>query len=183
MRRARSSVVVVVVGVLAFVALAAVIIASTTRAVAAGCKAEKGTYLATTASFRFALQVGMPEEMYTPAQVKEMHPKTGEVMLGGHMSMDGMSMGGMTRHLEVQICSEATKSVITNASPTIALKDDTMRGSARLVPIAVMTGIGEGNAGLHYGNNTPMHGGEMFTVTVRLEGEHAVFHVTSPKAM
>ena len=180
MRRVRSSV--VVIGVLACAALTAVTVASATRVVA-GCKAEQGTHLATTGSFRFALRVGMPEKMYTRAEVKAMHPKTGEVMLRGHMSMGGMVMGGATRHLEVQICSKATRSVITNANPTIALRDVTAHTKTRTMPIAVMTGIGEGNAGLHYGNNTPMRGGHMFVVTVRLKGERVVFRVRSPKAM
>ena len=187
MRRARSSVVVVVV--LACAALTAVTVGCGTRVVAAaGCKAEKGTRLATTGSFRFALRVGMPEKMYSSAQVKAMHPKTGEVMLRGHMGMDDMGMGGMlmggtSRHLEVQICSQATGSVITNANPTIALMDDTAHGMTSTMPIAVMTGIGEGDAGLHYGNNIRMPGEHMFIVTVRLEGEHAVFHVRSPRGM
>ena len=180
MLKVRSSV--VVVAGLACAAFAAVTVASAARAVA-GCKAEKGTHLATTGSFRFALRVGMSEKMYTPAQVKAMHPKTGEVMLRGHMSMGGMSMGGTRRHLEVQICSKPTNSVITNANPTITLRDNTAHGKTRTVPIAVMRGIGKGTADLHYGNNVRMPGGHRFTVTVKLKGEHAIFHVMSPRSM
>ncbi len=56
-----------------------------------------------TTSYVFALDLNGVQQMYTEAQVKSEHPKTGEVMLFGTMS----AMGGMTmsssgvRHLGV----------------------------------------------------------------------------------
>ncbi len=151
--------------------------------VAVGCKAQSGMQLVVTASYRFRFRVGMSEKMYTPAQVKSMHPKQGEVMLGGSMSMGGMPMGGAVRHLEVQICSKATSAVITNANPTITVTDTSAHGMATKVSVAVMEGIGSGAADVHYGNNVNMPAGHRFTVTVTLKGERAVFKVTSPKGM
>ena len=51
------------------------------------------TWTATTASYRVQLHVGMSEKMYTPAEVKKLHPKSGQMMIGGTMGMgSGMSM-------------------------------------------------------------------------------------------
>src|ERR1700750_1633630 len=97
-----------------------------------GTKATRGHYL-------FALSIGPEETMYTPAQVKSKHPRSGEVMLAGKMvgGMAGMDMSsGERRHLEVHICPTGGK-VITGARPTI-----TVNGA--MVPIAVMEGVGEG---------------------------------------
>jgi len=140
-----------------------------------GCVAKPGTYSAATTSYRFVLQVTMPQKMYTEAQVKAMHPKTGEVMLRGSMSMMGGSMAGM-RHLEVQICTRVSSTVVTNAMPTIRLRDDTT-GKTAMVPVAVMEGIGKGVADLHYGNNIAMTTGHAFTVTVQVKKEKAAFHL------
>ena len=158
--------------------LAAVLAASAAAAVhtesVRGCTAKPGTYRAATASYRFVLQVTMPQKMYTQAQVRQMHPKSGEVMLRGSMSAMGGSMAGM-RHLEVQICTRASLAVVTNAMPMIRLRDDTT-GKTKIVPVAVMEGIGTGVADLHYGNNVAMTAGHSFTVTVQVKGEKATFH-------
>ena len=165
-------------------ALAALALTTTAGAsrVAVGCKAEAEVRIAATASYRFALRVGMPERMYTPAQARKMHPKQGEVMLRGSMSMGGMAMGGSMRHLEVQICAKTANAVITNANPTIVVVDTTAHGMPMKVPIAVMEGIGKGVADLHYGNNVTMPAGHRFTITVTLKGQRAILHATSPKA-
>lgn len=173
---------------IAAVALTATAAVSTAAATpVTGCKPGAGTHIVVTSSYRFALRVGMPEKMYTPAQARKMHPKSGEIMLRGKMSggmgMGGMPMGGAMRHLEVQICSKKTRSVITDAHPTIVVTDDTAKGMPMNVPIAVMEGVGEGIADLHYGNNVRMPAGHRFTVTVKLKGQRAVFHVRSPKTM
>lgn len=146
------------------------------------CSAAAGVHIATTSMYRLALHVGMPEMMYTPAQVRKLHPKTGEVMLRGKMMM-GMKMGGSTRHLEVHVCLRKNRAVITNAHPTITLTDRTSKGMPMNISVAVMEGIGAGTADLHYGNNVPMPASHRFTVTVALKGQKAVFNVTSPKAM
>ena len=151
---------------------------------AAGCNARGATtWTRTTTSYRLQLHVGMPEQMYTPAQVKKMHPKSGEVMMGGAMGMSsGMSMsGGSMRHLEVQICSKKTGAVIANAKPTITLVDESKGGMMTKVPVAMMQGIGHGMEDFHYGNNVTMPGGRKFTVKVTLNGETAVFRVQMPK--
>ena len=169
-----------VVLVLGALALAATATAGRT---AVGCNAEAGVRIAVTPSYRFALHVGMPEKMYTPAQARKMHPQQGEVMVRGSMSMGGIMMGGSMRHLEVQICSKSTNAVVTNANPTIVVVDATAHGMPTNVPIAVMEGIGKGVADLHYGNNVTMPAGHRFTITVKLNGQRAVLHVTSPKTM
>jgi len=158
-------------------------VAGTTTTTAVGCKAEAGVHITVTPTYRFALRIEKPVKMYTPAQVRKMHPKHGEVMLRGKMtSMGGMSMGGSMRHLEVQICSREKSTVVTNANPTIVLVDTSSKKTTK-VHIAVMEGIGEGVADLHYGNNVVMPAGHRFTITVTLKGERAVFHVRRPRSM
>ena len=145
-----------------------------------GCKAAPGTRIAVSGSHRFALRVGKQEKMYTRAQVKRLHPKSGEVMLRGGMS--GMNMGGPMRHLEVQICNRATGAVVTNASPKIFVFDATAANAIPMqIPVAVMEGVGKGVADLHYGNNVSMAAGHKFTIRVRLNSEHVTFDLTAPK--
>lgn len=146
------------------------------------CSAGIGVHIATTSTYRLAVHVGMPEMMYTPAQVRKLDPKSGEVMLRGKMMM-GMKMGGSTRHLEVHICLRKNREVVTNAHPTITLLGHKANAMPMNVPVAAMEGIGAGLADLHYGNNVPMPGGHRFTVTVTLKGQKAAFNVTSPKMM
>jgi hypothetical protein len=129
-----------------------------------------------TGPYVFALTIGPEETMYTPAQVKSKHPKTGEVMLAGEMvgGMAGMDMStGPQRHLEVHICTTSGR-VVTGAHPSI-----TVNGA--MVPVAVMEGVGEGTADYHYGNNVSLKAGQKANVVVKLNGTTAVFAVTVPK--
>ena len=155
------------------------------QSTAVGCNARGAmTWTSMTASYRVQLHIGMPEKMYTPAQVKKLHPKSGEVMLGGMMGMDsGMSMGGSSmHHLEAQICSKKTGAVIANAKPTITLVDDSAGGMmTKKLPVAMMQGIGDGLEDFHYGNNVTMPSGRKLTVKVTLNGQTAVFRVQMPK--
>ena len=154
-----------------------------TNLTATGCKGSSGAESATTSSYHFVLRVGMPEQMYTRAQVKKMHPKHGEVMLRGHMNgMGGMSMGGSMRHLEVQICTRPSNTVIATANPLITVKDESSMGMAANVPVAVMEGVGAGTADLHYGNNITMTPGHRYTIRVTLKGQTAAFHLKVAKA-
>jgi len=61
---------------------------------------------AQTVHYHLELQIGPIEKMFTTADVAAQHPNTGEVMVGGDMSMMGTSMDmGDTRHLEVRVSS------------------------------------------------------------------------------
>jgi hypothetical protein len=123
----------------------------------------------------------MSEQMWTPAQVKAKHPRTGEVMLMGSMG-GGMSMGGTQRHVEVHITSRATGKVIANAHPTITVVDTTAKNAMSVkVPVAEMEGVITGAADLHYGNNVDLVGGHVYRITVTLNGERAAAAVTAPK--
>lgn len=129
-----------------------------------------------TKSYAFKLTLGMSEQMWTQAQVRAKHPKTGEVMLMGSMG-GAMSMGGTSRHLEVHITSRATKRVVAGAHPTMTALDTTAKNAMPItVPVAEMEGVTEGAADLHYGNNVHLIAGHRYTITVRLNGERAIFH-------
>jgi hypothetical protein len=143
--------------------------------------ASSGEQTKQTKSYVFALSVGKSEEMWTPAQVRAKHPTSGEVMLGGTMG-GAMSMGGSSRHLEVKIAKRPNGKVVTGAHPTIGLLDLSTGGAMAVkVPVAVMRGVDEGVADIHYGNNVDLIGGHKYRVTVGLAGEQAVFQVTAPK--
>ena len=135
------------------------------------------TRTATTANYKLTLDVGPTETMYTPAEVKAKHPKTGEVMIGGgSMNMGGsMAMGAMTRHLEVHVKALATGKVVTNVMPSISLTDTTSMGMAKKVDVVTMEGIGEGVSDFHYGNNVTLTAGQTYSVVVVIKGEKATF--------
>lgn len=136
------------------------------------------TLRATTATYKLTLTVGPKEAMYTEAEVKAKHPKSGEVMVGSSMDMGGMSMGSANRHLEVHIASRATGKVVTNANPSIALTDTSAMGGMAMsekVNAMAMQGIDEGVADLHYGDNVKLAAGHKYKVVVTVKGEKASF--------
>ena len=160
------------------VAALAIAATATARPEAAKSACSSGQVLKTK-SYVFALTIGPVEQMYTKAQVASQHPNTGEVMLSGKMNgtggMSGMDMGSSTqRHLEVHICTLAGK-VVTGAHPTISVDDMTTSTMTMKVPIAVMEGVTEGAADLHYGNNVNLMSGHHIKVTVTLNGQKAAF--------
>jgi len=142
-----------------------------------GSTSSPVTQTKTTASYVFALEIGPVEKMWTQAQVRAQHPKTGEVMLGGTMS-DSMSMGGQARHLEVKITSRSTGKIVAGAHPAIVLVDSKAMGAMPVtLSVAIMRGVDEGAADLHYGNNVDLIVGHVYKVTVTLKGQRAVFQV------
>lgn len=165
-------------------ALATASTASPSTAAATKCPSESGAWSALTPSYRMVLRIGASEKMYTLAQVKKLHPKTGELMTGGAMTtgMTGMAMNGTMRHLEVQICSRSTGAVLTDANPTITVVDSTAKRTTK-VPVAKMRGVDAGIEETHYGNNLDLTGGHTLVVKVTLKGEQALFNVRMPMHM
>jgi hypothetical protein len=137
---------------------------------------------AETAHYRLVLQIGSEETMYSKADAAKMHPTSGEVMVSDTMAGMGAMPQGMAmdmRHLEVHVADRATGGVVTDAACRITVTDDAT-GKSQVVPIVTMYGVREGVSDWHYGNNGPMPPGS-YTVTVTVNGEQAVFHVTLPK--
>jgi hypothetical protein len=135
-------------------------------------------------SYVFTLSIGPVETMYTPAHVRANHPKSGEEMLSGEMTagMAGMTMPATgVKHLEVHICTPRG-AVVKGVHPKIVVSDPASRQMAVVVPVAVMEGVTEGAADLHYGNNVSLAAGHKITVTVTLDGQRAVFETTVPKS-
>jgi MreB/Mbl protein len=60
---------------------------------ATACAAQAGSQTVATAAHYFVVHMGPQEAMYSPGQVRSMHPKSGEVMVGGAMGA-GTSMSG-----------------------------------------------------------------------------------------
>jgi hypothetical protein len=113
-----------------------------------------------------------------------MHPKSGEVMLGGHLQ--GSGMGNMSRRcLDVGHDSYEPSSrfmyaragrdkVVTAPAPKITM----VSGSkTQMVPVAEMEGVGEGLKDFPFGNNVQMMKDQIYTVRVTEASDHAVSHV------
>jgi hypothetical protein len=137
-----------------------------------------------THSYVFALELGPVETMYTPTEVRSQHPKSGELVLSGSLTV---GMAGMTtsssaqRHLEVHVCTSGG-AVYTKGHPMITIDDTSSKAPLMMVPVATMEGIGEGVSDFHYGNNVELTAGDHLTVDVTLNGQRAVFRTTVPKA-
>jgi hypothetical protein len=150
---------------------------------AAAGSCSSGT-VAKTRSYVFALTIRPVEKLYTPAQVRASHPRSGEEMLSGQMTG---GMAGMTtpttgeKHLEVHICTPRG-AVVKGVHPKIVVGDPASGQMAVAVPVAVMQGVTEGASDLHYGNNVSLAAGHKITVTVTLKGQRAVFHTMVPKS-
>jgi hypothetical protein len=151
------------------------------------CAAKAGSQSVTTAAHYFVVHMGSQEAMYSPAQVRSMHPKSGEVMVGSAMGagtsmsgggMSGMAAGSSSRHLEVKICDRRTGAVIRSSGVRMTISDTTTKGMAKAMSVAMMQGVGAGMNDLHYGNNVMLAAGHNFDVAVTLGADHAVFHMT-----
>lgn len=161
---------------------------SRSGSVAATCRASgRFDQTHTTSAHVFLLHLGPRESMLTlsPAEAKAKHITTGELMVGGTMSM-GTSSGTMsgdmtTRHLEVHICRRESGAVVTQARPSITVSPPAGGGTGQ-IPVAVMDGVTAGVADLHYGNNVALRRGGTYTITVRLGSDSASFKATVPRS-
>jgi hypothetical protein len=132
--------------------------------------------IATTASYNLGLQVGPLQPMYTPAEVAQQHPKVGEVMFSGQMSMPPAGASPDWRHLEVHVIDRRSGDPVQGLSPVITV---TSRATAqsRNLPITTMQGLTDGPKDFHYGNNVELPKGR-YTVTVQIGPEVGTFDIT-----
>jgi hypothetical protein len=131
---------------------------------------------ARTVHYRLELQIGPTEKMLTPADAAASDQTTGEVMVGGDMSMTGMPMDmGDVRHLEVHVYPLDKGEAVTDANVTIAVTNTASR-NAEDVPVAKMYGIKEGLADT---NNVSLPAAS-YTIEVTVNGEKAEFALTIP---
>jgi len=144
---------------------------TTIHAAAAGTQIKLGS----TTTYNLVAEIGGLQAMYTPAQVSSQHPKTGEVMFGGSMTMppETTNISPYWHHLEIHIFDKKTGNVIKTANPVLTVKNY-VTGQTIQVPIVVMQGIVEGPNDIHYGNNVDLPKGE-YTVTVVIGSETASF--------
>ncbi|HVC79240.1 MAG TPA: hypothetical protein VNL35_01910 [Chloroflexota bacterium] len=131
--------------------------------------------------YKLTLDIGPLEHMYTMAQMKKTHPKTGEVMVSGTMTMSGMGMNGMkpNHHLELHVYNGTTGKTITKAMVMITVRD-AMGKLLERVPIATMYGIKNGMADFHFGNNVALKAGN-YQVVTQVNKVTATFKVTVGK--
>ena len=153
--------------------LSAVAASSSASAAATACS---GSMAVKTKSYVFTASLEAFQQMYTPAQVKAKHPKSGEVMVSGQMGGMHMSMSSQ-RHLEIHICARTTGKAVTGAHPSITFVDQKQMGKMKMetVPVAAMYSIKLGPSDYHYGNNVTVTPGHTYGVTVKLDRQAASF--------
>ncbi len=161
---------------------------SRSASVTAACRASgRFDQTHTTSAHVFVLHLGPRESMLmlSPGEAKAKHITTGELMVGGTMSMGTNSgtIGGdmTTRHLEIHICRRVSGTVVTDARPSITVSPSPGGGTGR-IPVAAMEGVTAGIADLHYGNNVALRRGATYTITVRLGNDSASFTATEPRS-
>jgi hypothetical protein len=164
------------------ISLACVVLTGVLAAPALGARSAAGPCAsgstASTASYRLALAIGPQEDMYLPSEVKARHIKTGEIMLGGDMTMADKTPGTKVFHLEVHICTPSG-AVVKGLKPVITVQSAGAKAVA--LPAAIMVGIGAPSSDYHYGNDIALKPGAAVTVKVAIKGQTAVLHGTTPK--
>jgi len=140
----------------------------------------------TAGAYRLTLEIGPRRPMYTQAQYARLHPTTGELMLGGTMTMGSgamvMGMGAVNRHLELRIQDGRTLRVVTTALVSVTYQPVVGMGMMairpQVVPVATMIDIGGGMASFHYGNNVALAAQTTYRITARVNNRAtAVFTV------
>ena len=167
---------------LAVFALVSAVTAASASTGAGAKGACTGSMVVKTKSYLFAAALEPFQQMYTPAQVRAKHVKTGEVMVSGQMMGMHMSMSSQ-RHLEIRICSRTDGKAVTGAHPSITIADAMQMGKMKMdkVPAAAMYSIKLGPSDYHYGNNVTVTVGHIYEVTVKLNGQTASFKIKATK--
>jgi hypothetical protein len=142
------------------------------QVVYAAAKDAGVTQVRTTKHYLIVLNVVPPEHMYPPAVAARVHPKEGELNIRGTMA----PITSIARHFEAHVYSLATGKPIHGAHPSITVVDHTARTSEQ-VRVTIMQDVIVGARDYHYGNNANMAYGHDFTITVKLNGEQAVYPV------
>jgi hypothetical protein len=130
------------------------------------------TEVRTTRHYLIVLNVVPPEHMYPPAVAARVHPTEGELNIRGTMA----PITPIARHFEAHVYSLATGKPVHGQHPTITVDDHTA-GTTEQVRVTIMQDVVVGARDYHYGNNANMAYGHDFTITVKLNGEQAVYPV------
>jgi len=144
---------------------------TTVHATSAGTQIK----LASTSTYNLVAEIGGLQAMYTPAQASSQHPKSGELMFSGTMTMpaDTTHISPDWHHLEVHVFDKKTGNVVKTVNPVITVTNQASR-QTQPVPLVVMQGVVEGPGDYHYGNNVDLPKGD-YTVTVVIGSETASF--------
>ncbi len=137
--------------------------------------------IATTAAYRLALVIGPRKEMYLPSEVKARQIKSGEIMLGGEMTMVDKLPGTRIFSLDVHICTKSSGATVTGLKPRIVVSGAGAAMGSTNVPSAIMVGVGKPASDYHYGNDVALKPGGRITVTVTVKGQSAAFRATAPR--
>lgn len=149
---------------------------TTSAATPVGCATTGAADGALSADYHYVLNVGPTEEMFSRADVAANHPKNGELMVNGAMTM---SQGANPEHLEIHICSRRNGEVVVGPPPAITFTD-TNANTTTTLQVATMQGVTSGLGDLHYGNTIDAPPGHAFAVLVGFRGQQATLHFTRP---
>lgn len=137
----------------------------------------------TAGAYRVTLEIGPMQPMYTQAQYNRLHPRSGEIMLRGTMTMGSggmsMGMGAVNRHLELRVLDVRTARLDTTALVSITYQPVVGMGMMairpQVIPVATMIDIGGGMASFHYGNNVALAAGTTYRITARVNNRATAF--------
>lgn len=138
----------------------------------AAAKEAGVTEVRQTKHYLIVLNIVPPEHMYPPAVAARLHPTEGELNIRGTMA----PITPIARHFEAHVYSLATGKPVHGQHPSITVADHTT-GQTYPVQVTIMQDVVVGARDYHYGNNANMAYGHHFTITVKLNGETAVYPV------
>ena len=124
------------------------------------CDESTATPQATTESYELA--VGVSDAKRLVGRHSATAATRGEIVLGGERSRGPV-------HLDVRICRRDTGRPV-GVLPTITVTDRSS-GQTRSLLVAKLTGVSEGRAGIHYGNNVVIP--HQAALGVEVDGERA----------
>ena len=153
-------------------ALASGLGGQTTNVTYAAAKEAGVTEVRETKHYLIVLNIVPPEHMYPPAVAARTHPTEGELNIRGTMA----PITPIARHFEAHVYSRATGKPVHGQHPSITVADHTT-GQTYPVQVTIMQDVVVGARDYHYGNNANMAYGHFFTITVKLNGETAVYPV------
>lgn len=94
-----------------------------------------------------------------------------DVVVSGTLAAVG---GAGATHIALHICQRSTGAVATGLHPDVTVRNATAGTSPVAMPVAVLEGKGQGVNDLHYGNNVGLKPGDIYTITVHIDGANTV---------
>jgi hypothetical protein len=133
-----------------------------------------GTVAATLAAgpYTLALAIGPPEQLYSLAQARTLHPKQGELTTSGAAPPGAPAAN---HYLALRVYSAKTGNIVTGIPVAVNVTTPGGRILQR-IPVVVMQSIAAGPSDRHFGDNVALPMGH-YHVAVRANQSSATFDV------